>query len=375
MNGVHDTGSDLNPGQVATLTENRRVSVDKKLIPHSHSSSSGDHLGECSLVSFMHESRQSSDDDPATPTTRTLAGEQPIECSDRTPSHVFARTTGSPREWSMRSNESLFSLYTGNVCFTPEQLTWMSKSGEFYYGYDSALSSPLPPGTPWNNISATEMTRQGGNLSLNSESSLFSIGMGHMSFPSDQMITGFDPTHYGQFPDTPCNNQTSTEINKGNNGENKKEATNTVRERESQVRRGKVHKEPSLSYNVSRYLEAKEFQDHKGDVRQEPPDARVKSFAFPILTGHTSKNGSPTQRTEKQNRQSWCSTPETPKTLSGTADKPRTPETPKLGCSKETRESPSGTPKPQAPKPTRNGGSRKWFACFSCCSCSASANS
>ncbi|GMJ04934.1 hypothetical protein like AT1G74220 [Hibiscus trionum] len=313
----------------------------------------------------MPESSQSSDDDPATPVLRTLAAEQAIEGSDMTPSHFFARTTtGSPREWSMRSNESLFSLYTGNMSFASEQLTWMSKSGEFYYGYDSALCSPLLPGTPWNNMSATEIAKQGGNLSLNSESSLFSIGMGNTSYPNDQMNIGFDPTHSGQFPDTPHNNQRATGINEGSDGET--EAADTMREKESQVRRGKVHKELSLSYNVPRYSDAKEFQDHKGDARREPPDANAKSFAFPILTGNASKNGSPTQSTEKQNRQSQCSTPETPKT-----HKPLTPETPKLGCPKETPESPSGTSKPRTPKATRNGGSRKWYACFSCCTASA----
>lgn len=49
----------------------------------------------------------------------------------RIPSYVFARTKSTaPMEWSLNSNESLFSIHTGNMSFTREQLYWMSKSGE-----------------------------------------------------------------------------------------------------------------------------------------------------------------------------------------------------------------------------------------------------
>ncbi|KAE8693950.1 hypothetical protein F3Y22_tig00110788pilonHSYRG00158 [Hibiscus syriacus] len=372
MSGVHDTGSDLNLDQDATPSENPRISADKKPTAPSHSSSPGEHLGDCSGVTSISVNRQPSDNDLATPIPRTPSTKQPTEGSERTPSHVFGRTTtAATREWSMRSNESLFSLHTGNMSFTTEQLKLISKSGKFCCGYDSTLSSPLLPETPWNNMSATEFARHGGNLNLNSES-LLSIRTGNMSFTSDQMNwmskSGelnicFDPTNSGRLPDTPCKNQTVAEINEGCDGKNEAEATDTV-EKEPRVRKHSVNKELSLS--MPRDSEATESQHHEGDVHQEPTDASVKAFAFPILTGDADKNGSSTQSTE-QTQQSQCSTTETPETLSEAANKTETtPETPKLGSPKETRESTSGNPKPQSPAATR-----KWLACFSCCTASA----
>ncbi|GMI67376.1 hypothetical protein like AT1G74220 [Hibiscus trionum] len=262
----------------------------------------------------MPESRQSSDDDPATPIPQESAAEQPTEGSGRIPAHVFARTTtASPREWSMRSNdESLFSIRMENMSFTSDQMNSMSRSGEF-------------------NIS-------------------------------------FDPTHSGRVPDSPCNNQTMTEIteqsgdpNKGCHKNTEKEAADTTTEKES------LHEEPTLSQTVPENSEAKESQKHEGDVHQESPDESVKAFAFPILTGDAGLNGLSTESTEKQNQQE-CSTPKASETTSETDNKTQTPpETPKLGCPKETSESPSETPKPQTPKATRNDEPSKWFACFSCC--------
>ncbi|XP_039005296.1 uncharacterized protein LOC120132640 [Hibiscus syriacus] len=372
MSGVHDTGSDLNLDQDATPSESPQISVDKKPTDPSHSSSSGGHLGECSLVSSISVNRQPSDDDLATPVPRTPSEEQPTEDSERTPSHVFARTTtAATREWSLRSNESLFSLHTGNMSFTAEQLNLMSKSGEFCYGCDSALSSPLPPGTPWDNMSATEFARHGGNL--NSDS-LFSIRTGNTSFTSDHMnLTSksgelnidFDPTNSGRLLDAPCKDQTAAEISEGCDGKSEAEAAETEKE-----------KEPRKQQNPS-------TKRQEGDVDQEPTDASVKPFAFPILTGDADKNRSTTQSTEEQNQQSQCSTTETPETLSEEANKTETTpetaneteattETSKLGSPKETtQESPSGTTKPQTPNATRNGEPKKWYACFSCCTASA----
>ncbi|KAF3976021.1 hypothetical protein CMV_000768 [Castanea mollissima] len=49
----------------------------------------------------------------------------------RIPSYVFARTKSTaPLEWSTNSNESLFSIHTGNMSFTKEQFNWLVKSGE-----------------------------------------------------------------------------------------------------------------------------------------------------------------------------------------------------------------------------------------------------
>ncbi|GAB2289714.1 hypothetical protein Dimus_024023 [Dionaea muscipula] len=49
----------------------------------------------------------------------------------RIPSHVFSRNkSGTGMEWSTASNESLFSIHTGNMSFTGDQFTWLMKSGE-----------------------------------------------------------------------------------------------------------------------------------------------------------------------------------------------------------------------------------------------------
>ncbi|KAE8699925.1 hypothetical protein F3Y22_tig00110569pilonHSYRG00181 [Hibiscus syriacus] len=384
MSGVHDTGSDLNLDQDATPSESPQISVDKKPTDPSHSSSSGGHLGECSLVSSISVNRQPSDDDLATPVPRTPSEEQPTEDSERTPSHVFARTTtAATREWSLRSNESLFSLHTGNMSFTAEQLNLMSKSGEFCYGCDSALSSPLPPGTPWDNMSATEFARHGGNL--NSDS-LFSIRTGNTSFTSDHMnLTSksgelnidFDPTNSGRLLDAPCKDQTAAEISEGCDGKSEAEAAETEKEKEPRVRKHSVNKELSLY--------ASRIRSSRIPAPRGKRAMLIKSQLMQVsnLLPSLYKNRSTTQSTEEQNQQSQCSTTETPETLSEEANKTETTpetaneteattETSKLGSPKETtQESPSGTTKPQTPNATRNGEPKKWYACFSCCTASA----
>ncbi|XP_073017263.1 uncharacterized protein [Primulina eburnea] len=62
------------------------------------------------------------------PRTQTME-HNPNTCSYRIPSHVFARNKSStPTDWSVASNESLFSIHMGNMSFTNDHLFW--KSGE-----------------------------------------------------------------------------------------------------------------------------------------------------------------------------------------------------------------------------------------------------
>lgn len=79
------------------------------------------------------------DHPPPSPTT-----EPTVSPSDsRIPSSVFERSdTATPAEWSVASNESLFSIHMGNMSFTKEQLNLMYKSGELGYPCDSH-GSPL----------------------------------------------------------------------------------------------------------------------------------------------------------------------------------------------------------------------------------------
>lgn len=93
---------------------------------------------------------------------------------DRIPPHVFARTkSGAPVDWSVASNESLFSIHMGTMSFTREQFNWMNKSGELGYASDIQFSGPLieipgcsppppPSPTPGNNSPEPEM--KNGNL-------------------------------------------------------------------------------------------------------------------------------------------------------------------------------------------------------------------
>ncbi|KAL4036169.1 hypothetical protein IC575_004896 [Cucumis melo] len=57
--------------------------------------------------------------------------DDPTSPAYRIPSRVFSRTKSTaPMEWSVASNESLFSIQMGNMSFTREQLCWLGKSGE-----------------------------------------------------------------------------------------------------------------------------------------------------------------------------------------------------------------------------------------------------
>ncbi|GAB4860882.1 hypothetical protein Ancab_036042 [Ancistrocladus abbreviatus] len=76
--------------------------------------------------------------------------DQPADSSGyRIPSHVFARNkSGTGMEWSAASNESLFSIHTGNMSFTREQFNWLLKSGELNYADFKAGQIPSVPGDP-----------------------------------------------------------------------------------------------------------------------------------------------------------------------------------------------------------------------------------
>ncbi|KAK9684487.1 hypothetical protein RND81_10G213400 [Saponaria officinalis] len=79
--------------------------------------------------------------------------ERPSDASAyRIPSHVFARDKSSnPNpEWSIASNDSLFSIQTGNMSFTKDQFSSLLKSGDLgmYTPGDFRKSGELPPPSP-----------------------------------------------------------------------------------------------------------------------------------------------------------------------------------------------------------------------------------
>ena len=67
---------------------------------------------------------------------------------NRIPSSIFTRTKStSPMEWSVASNESLFSIHMGNSSFSRDPMLFMGRSGEMNSstGMDSY---PMPPISP-----------------------------------------------------------------------------------------------------------------------------------------------------------------------------------------------------------------------------------
>ncbi|XP_022736462.1 uncharacterized protein LOC111289572 [Durio zibethinus] len=240
-----DIGSDEQTHQVATPSENSHVSPGKKLRSPSHSSSStgeavqlGSHGTSTSNagVNSMLNSGQTSDGS-ATPISPTQATEQPAGglpsgASDRIPAHIFSRTsTAGPTEWSVASNESLFSIHMGNTSFSADQLRCITKSGELGYTIDYTLSGPLadiPSNCQTPTKNSTEITNKSGNL------------------------------------------------NEGRYGVTEAAAAETMRE-------VLMEKESQQKENI-----AKE-SPHYRSISQHS-DASVKSFAFPILTGDADKS-------------------------------------------------------------------------------------
>lgn len=89
---------------------------------------------------------------------------------NRIPASVFARTkSATPMEWSVASNESLFSIHVGNSSFSRDLGFLSSKSEELLSNYSSGspldLSAPVPPKSdaspPTANAAAVE--ESGGN--------------------------------------------------------------------------------------------------------------------------------------------------------------------------------------------------------------------
>ncbi|OAY77868.1 hypothetical protein ACMD2_16923 [Ananas comosus] len=89
---------------------------------------------------------------------------------NRIPSSVFARTkSATPMEWSVASNESLFSIHAGNSSFSRDHVFLSGKSEELLSNYSSGspldMSAPVPPksdASPLTTNAAT-VAESGGN--------------------------------------------------------------------------------------------------------------------------------------------------------------------------------------------------------------------
>ncbi|KAL2252373.1 UNVERIFIED_CONTAM: hypothetical protein Sindi_0032000 [Sesamum indicum] len=88
------------------------------------------------------------------PPTQTM-GQPPGYDPNRIPASVFSSKSGNPTEWSVASNESLFSIHMGNNSFSRDYAILYGKSGEFprpedWNGANSNLMD-LPRLEEWNN--------------------------------------------------------------------------------------------------------------------------------------------------------------------------------------------------------------------------------
>ncbi|XP_020678074.1 uncharacterized protein LOC110096447 [Dendrobium catenatum] len=63
---------------------------------------------------------------------------------NRIPSSIFARSPMTPMEWSVASNESLFSIHMGNSSFTRDQMFLTGRSGDLRGFASGTMDYPSP---------------------------------------------------------------------------------------------------------------------------------------------------------------------------------------------------------------------------------------
>lgn len=104
----------------------------------SNPKSTSDDSDEEFPISSMANSESPTQNPPVQVMERTEEPDTPS--AYRIPSHVFDRTKSNTPEWSMESNESLFSIHIGTMSFTKE-LSWLNNEMNMPI-------SPLPPTAP-----------------------------------------------------------------------------------------------------------------------------------------------------------------------------------------------------------------------------------
>ncbi|KAG6635597.1 uncharacterized protein DDB_G0271670-like [Carya illinoinensis] len=201
------------------------------------------------LVVSSHSNGPSTTDESATQFPPVQVMERPgasASVTYRIPSHVFARTKSTAPDWSVHSNESLFSIHMGNMSFTNEQLLWLSKSGELEKPGEAPISGTF--------------------IDLSSNQ------------PPINQLTDIEPKKSSLNEGSGRNEATATETMKGDTKENKEDET-----KES----------PSLAKKVS----------HLSSLSTHS-DGSTQSFAFPVLIGEREKSDSIKVPAEKQKQPS-----------------------------------------------------------------------
>ncbi|CAN0876936.1 hypothetical protein LINGRAHAP2_LOCUS11576 [Linum grandiflorum] len=317
--------------------------------PATTSTSAGDHDKPAAAASSR--SSESSWGEPVeSGTTTTTANSKSSPAAEdpeayRIPSEVFARTKSStPMEWSVASNESLFSIQMGNMSFTKDQAFLLEKSGEM--GYDPNFSmglgptaSPMGEHRPPKSNAGSPSTKPSEMTSPPSQDQPKSAGLG-----------SGEPKAAETMREVIKENDRSGGSANQNQNQNQAGAGAGARSR-SGAHPTHVTKDPS-------------FESASLRRSSTASGASVKSFAFPILTG------------DKQHRATLSqSQPSTPLTA-------QQQEAATTSMSDRDHEN-NQSSQPATPNSAENKGSNnqngtssnqgsKWYACFPCCSSRAS---
>ncbi|XP_029129736.1 uncharacterized protein LOC109811037 [Cajanus cajan] len=227
---------------------------------------------------------------------------------NRIPSSVFANRSTSPMEWSVASNESLFSIHLGNNSFSRDYAFPHNKSGELPRTNDGVIiPSTLPP--------VQEVKASGNNMDVERHS------VSSDSSSESEYSVGRHETA-GSVVEVVDLKKTETSANVG---------TNEIvlgKTPEDHHKEEKVPNEEPKNYNSVSY-------------RSVGSDMSTHSFQFPILTADGGRNSSSTVESEKREK---------------TENQEQQPE--------NVLEPPS----PKAEKEPKQS-SKSWCFCFSCSPC------
>ncbi|KAF9671434.1 hypothetical protein SADUNF_Sadunf12G0047200 [Salix dunnii] len=233
----------------------------------------------------------------------------------RIPSSVFARNkSNTPMEWSVASNESLFSIYMGTMSFTRDHQNWLGKSGELGFPGDcTSDSTPL------------------------------------IDYSSNQPPGNQHPIDYSS--NQPPGNQhpvnKSAEVGPKILNVNEHLGGETDRPKAAETMRG-VAKEDEEDGNKERSLAKGSLHCASLSRLSDASGESVKSFAFPILIGDD-KSYSPSHKQYPSSR------PQTPRSAQSSR------------VQQESKRLSEPEPEP-VPKENLNVAPGKWFSCVPCCS-------
>ncbi|KAM7267023.1 hypothetical protein ACFE04_009189 [Oxalis oulophora] len=210
----------------------------------------------------------------------------------RIPDYVFARNISTaPYEWSVASNESLFSIHPGNMSFTGDQLSY--KSGELGLPGEYAI-----PGSP-------------------------------ADFKNNRPPT---PTNKSMELSTPKSETSHIGATEAAAAEMMREV---IRETEEDPRKVKPAQVP-----VKELPPAAAPIPSLGSHRSEDSMGSVKSFAFPVLPGVDKSTSS---RPGSKSKQAAPVSPETPKESPSAPPTQQNPESEEAAL-KDSKEAPPANP-------------------------------